>query len=1361
MANINWNFITEKEGDSQNVGYVPENSDKSGVTIASGFDLGQQTEDTIKNFGFKDPTILNVIRPYLGLRGDQAKEVAPNLVLSDEQKSDIDSTVKSFYQNSIEQQFNSKKRLYSFDQLDPAVQTAITSVGYQYGDLRRTPRFFNAALDNNVEGIIDELKNFDDSYPTRRNSEANYIINNISDENLKKNLNVAFDPLNPSEKFGELYMDRVFKTWQYKPPTEASFMESFAVAAKLNQIGFAIYRSMTVPTFEPDINFSLKNNEKEIKKILEENNIQSEYYNEFVGSVSLAHFLSKVDRVKYEQEQRAFLESQGWKGLAADLGSFFLDPVALISGIGVTSKLIGAGTYLSRASRMERFTKAGLVVGAEQGLLTAVVAAESPTLDINTVLIASALGGTLGGGISAIRKTQLSRVAKDIQAAELSEEGIKLTKKGEEVFADVKVSKISQDDIINTSDPLDPSVIIDKELIFPRIRNLPLFNIIPISKSSALGGSKSDLARTFAFNTLEDSIGYRYKGGGSTRSNIVSQPDTVEVIKDLYLHKYLTKTAVQVSKILDDYLREQGMTGVMGFFQRNLNFKARQNFMTLVARAIRTFDPQNKNLEDAKLLNNPHIAKAANVYADAFEDWAKTLREKGIEGADFNINRGYIPRRLSFEKYYELLHKKNIKESDLRDLIIGAILDRQKYMSVTKPQELKAALGVKEARGVKKTTNLPDDQRLGAEWQKKIREEELKKMAGNASSPDYISPEKASLMADAILTFIKNSRRATGFDLEALLRTRDPQKLTLYLKEALPHLSDADISKMTKALGNEISTITSGRLVERIKLNESFSIQVRDKNGNLQTLRLDDLYDNNVDALFNDYTQEMSGWAALSDKLGIKSRDDWYATSNKIINDIELKYDRTKVFQNIRANEEIETLTSVFQNLLGRSAEVDPNNPWSKFARNIRRYNFVRVLNQVGIASLPELGNIISAAGIKTFVQNIPEFKSIVRDMQRGKPLRDTVFKELATINYGNGDEALHRISHSLETLDQNTATHSLGSSLKSSNILSALEKTTTWTSGLTPVDMFLRKLATRTFVDKFADDMFKLKNSNFNFSSINLNRYKVLGFTESELKKFAKEFTNGTVTTEATFWGTKVKQFNFANWSDQDLLITFANRLNRHTKRTVQYNFIGDSQRFFSDTTTGKMLSQFRQFIITAWSKQFLHNIALADFRTFSTFSYTSLLATLAYLGQTHFNALGMGDKERAEYFEKRFGVEGDYTRLGLAAFQRTGWSSLMPMYADIVSLAIAPDLRFNTRSSGLEVNLITGNPTYDLFATGGRSLLSILKTARDDYSFSKTDLKRITRLFVFQNSFGVSNVLNLFLDKVPLPDESKEKLY
>ncbi|MFN9899521.1 MAG: hypothetical protein ACK55Z_12165, partial [bacterium] len=122
--------------------------------------------------------------------------------------------------------------------------------------------------------------------------------------------------------------------------------------------------------------------------------------------------------------------------------------------------------------------------------------------------------------------------------------------------------------------------------------------------------------------------------------------------------------------------------------------------------------------------------------------------------------------------------------------------------------------------------------------------------------------------------------RQSGFDLEALLRVKDADKLKAFFQEAFPHLDDADISMMSSNLASVVKTLTSGRLTERIKLNESFEATIKN-----QKVRLDELYENNVDILYNDYTQEMAGWSALSDRLGIKSRDAWYETSNRIIED--------------------------------------------------------------------------------------------------------------------------------------------------------------------------------------------------------------------------------------------------------------------------------------------------------------------------------------------------------------------------------------------------------------------------------------------------------------------------------------------
>jgi len=106
------------------------------------------------------------------------------------------------------------------------------------------------------------------------------------------------------------------------------------------------------------------------------------------------------------------------------------------------------------------------------------------------------------------------------------------------------------------------------------------------------------------------------------------------------------------------------------------------------------------------------------------------------------------------------------------------------------------------------------------------------------------------------------------------------------------------------------------------------------------------------------------------------------------------------------------------------------------------------------------------------------------------------------------------------------------------------------------------------------------------------------------------------------------------------------------------------------------------------------------------------------------------------------------------MASFQRSGWSSLIPTYADTLLSSVSPDNRFNFRTSGLEVNLYTGNPTYDLLTNGiGKSIQSMLKATRSDYSFSKTDMNRVMRLLPFQNMYGINNIINFLNDKSGLP--------
>ena len=76
--------------------------------------------------------------------------------------------------------------------------------------------------------------------------------------------------------------------------------------------------------------------------------------------------------------------------------------------------------------------------------------------------------------------------------------------------------------------------------------------------------------------------------------------------------------------------------------------------------------------------------------------------------------------------------------------------------------------------------------------------------------------------------------------------------------------------------------------------------------------------------------------------------------------------------------------------------------------------------------------------------------------------------------------------------------------------------------------------------------------------------------------------------------------------------------------------------------------------------------------------------------------------------------------------------------------------------------MNLITGNPTYDLgekvLGIGGSVIKSLFNS---DYNFSKQDLNRIMRILPYQNLYGINQLLNFLRDNSGLPDKGARSLY
>lgn len=173
---IDWDFIEAREG-FRTIGYVPDAAgSKSGVTIASGFDLGQTDRAELIAMGLPQ-NLVTLFTPYCGLTGSEAVEILAGgtLTINEDDGRLINRLVRRRAIKALERAWiNGAGEPWSF--LTTEQRTVLCSVAFQYGDLpRKCPRFWGFAAAGDWDAVIDELRDFGDRYPSRRNLEADLL----------------------------------------------------------------------------------------------------------------------------------------------------------------------------------------------------------------------------------------------------------------------------------------------------------------------------------------------------------------------------------------------------------------------------------------------------------------------------------------------------------------------------------------------------------------------------------------------------------------------------------------------------------------------------------------------------------------------------------------------------------------------------------------------------------------------------------------------------------------------------------------------------------------------------------------------------------------------------------------------------------------------------------------------------------------------------------------------------------------------------------------------------------------------------------------------------------------------------------
>lgn len=137
---IDWAWIETLEGSRLN-GYVPDpEGSVSGVTIASGVDLGHMGEPVLASL---PPDIRELLMPYLGLKKQDAVNalIAHPLIVTQFQADTINAAARAPIVHNLAAHYIQVAD-HDFYQIPDAAQTVCASVSFQYGaPWIRCPKF--------------------------------------------------------------------------------------------------------------------------------------------------------------------------------------------------------------------------------------------------------------------------------------------------------------------------------------------------------------------------------------------------------------------------------------------------------------------------------------------------------------------------------------------------------------------------------------------------------------------------------------------------------------------------------------------------------------------------------------------------------------------------------------------------------------------------------------------------------------------------------------------------------------------------------------------------------------------------------------------------------------------------------------------------------------------------------------------------------------------------------------------------------------------------------------------------------------------------------------------------------------------
>lgn len=596
-----------------------------------------------------------------------------------------------------------------------------------------------------------------------------------------------------------------------------------------------------------------------------------------------------------------------------------------------------------------------------------------------------------------------------------------------------------------------------------------------------------------------------------------------------------------------------------------------------------------------------------------------------------------------------------------------------------------------------------------------------------AAHDGQLDSDVADGLAKAWVTGMKRRR----FPLENITRAvegGDLEVLESLLKQQ-PGMSDALAQKIVSGVRKAKNDPDKGKIANARKRQR------------MDETMIEDLLESNVEELMHRYARSVYGEGHLQDFLrkfafekdGVLQVPSIETLKQDVWNTAG-KYGVSEDHVNSRMKD-VDVIVDMI-----RGIPLEERSQGNEILRLLRDYQFFRVMNQVGIAQVPELGVALSQGGFRESAQQIPELGNILKRAKSGT-LSNEFLDELEVM-FGPGTDRLRR-SFSKNLDDYGASEDPIWT--KTDTLFRRGKALTADFSGMPFINASLQRLTAALLGQRFVNLAFGTRR----LTQGQLDRLANIGLSADDTNRILAKIRKHSLTVEGVF-GRKVKRLNVDEWNDPELEAKFIEALHRESTRIIQENDIGQTRREFV-TPLGRTLLQFRSFIIGSYEKHLLHGLHYRDAQTYAGWMLSTMLGGMAYIAQTQLNSAGREDRE--EYLEKRLSWEA----IGAAAFQRTAYSSLLPGAIDTAMYPIGLDPVFGySRTTGQASDFVSGSPVFGFVDDAQLAVRGLSTAAWDsDYDLSQKDVQRVQNLMPFANALGLRN--SFYIATSGLPETSR----